>query len=154
MNRTFGGVSVFERSENEDIQKTISRAAALDLCLYVRMFGAWVLAGIAGIIASELGMFGADGPPGFALVIALGGGLLNSYRWLRIPFEIKILDDAIIPFRSLLRTTTVSPAEIKSVRAKRYALGLVDVLYRTGTVHLLSQMDGVHDLILSPQLSH
>jgi hypothetical protein len=57
-----------------------------------------------------------------------------------MPFEIKIHDDAAIPFHSLLRTTTVSPAEIKSARAKRYALGLVDDLQGRGAVHLLNQI--------------
>jgi len=117
------------------------------LIFYLLMFGAWVLAGIGGIIASALGVFGPDGPPVIAFVVLFGIALFNSYMWLRIPFEIKILDNTIIEFRSLLRRTTVSPTDIKSVRAKRYALGLVDVLHEGGTVHLLSQMDGFHDFI-------
>jgi hypothetical protein len=64
-----------------------------------------------------------------------------------MPFEIKIHDDATIPFHSLLRTTAVSPAEIKSARAKRYALGLVDVLQARGAVHLVNQMHGFHDFL-------
>ena len=60
--------------------------------------------------------------------MALGGGLLNSCMWLRMSFEIKIHDDATIPFHSLVRTTTVSPAEVNSARAKQHALGLGDVL--------------------------
>jgi hypothetical protein len=67
--------------------------------------------------------------------------------WLRIAFEIRIRDDAKIEFRSIFRTTVVSPAEIKSVQAKRYALGFVDIVHLKGTVHLLSQMDGFHEFI-------
>ena|GEM_PF-467510 len=117
------------------------------LIMYLFFFGLWVLGGAGGIIAAVLGVFGADGPPAFAFAIALAGGLFNSYMWLRVPFEIRILDDTSVQFRSLLRKTTVSPADIKSVRAKRYALGLVDVLHGGGTVHLLNQMDGFHDFV-------
>jgi len=94
------------------------------LILYLFMFSVWVLAGVVGIIAAASGMLGSDGPPGWVFVIVLGFGLFNSYMWLRIPFEIKILDDTTIEFRSLFRKTAVSPVEIKSVRAKRYALGI------------------------------
>ena len=67
--------------------------------------------------------------------------------WLRFPFEIKLRDDAIVEFRSVFRRITVSPVEIKSVRAKPYALDFVDVVLQGGTVHLLSQMDGFHEFI-------
>jgi hypothetical protein len=67
--------------------------------------------------------------------------------WLRMPFEIKIHDDNMIEFRSVLRTTTISPVDIKPVRAKPCALGFVDVVHQKGRVHLLSQMDGFHDFI-------
>ena len=63
------------------------------------------------------------------------------------PFEIKLRDDSIIEFRSVFRRTTISPMEVKSVRAKPYALGFVDVVHQGGTVHLLNQMDGFHDFI-------
>lgn len=92
-------------------------------------------------------MFGADGPPAWVFVIVLAFGLFNAYMWLRIPFEIKTLDNATIEFRSLLRKTDVSVAEIRSVRAKRCALGFVDVVHGRGTVHLLSQMEGFHDFV-------
>jgi hypothetical protein len=67
-------------------------------------------------------------------------------------FAIKIHDDATIPFHSLVRTTTVSPAEIKSARAKRHALGLGDVLQGRAAVHLLNQIHGFHDFL--SQVSH
>ncbi len=102
------------------------------LIFYLLIFGAWVLKGIGGVIASALGMFGADGPPVIVFVVFLAIGLFNSYMWLRIPFEIRVLDSTDIEFRSLFRRTSVSPTDIRSVRAKRYALGLVDVLHGGG----------------------
>ncbi len=117
------------------------------LIFYLFIFAAFVLGGVVGIIVAALGMFGSDGPSAWVFVIVLAFGLFNGYMWLRIPFEIRILDDDTIEFRSLLRKRTVSPAEIKSVRAKRYGIGFVDVAYGKGTVHLLSQMDGFHEFV-------
>ena len=105
------------------------------------------LAGIAGIVATALGKLGPAGPPVWVFILWLGWLSFMSYMWLRFPFEIRIRDDAKIEFRSLFRTTIISPTEIKFVRAKRYALGFVDVVHQSGTVHLLNQMDGFHDFI-------
>jgi hypothetical protein len=103
-------------------------------------------AGVIGIIVGAIRL-GSDGPPVWACVIWLCGALFVPYMWLRMPFEIKIHDDNMIEFRSVLRTTTISPVDIKSVRAKPWALGFVDVVHQKGRVHLLSQMDGFHDFI-------
>lgn len=117
------------------------------LVFYLLILAAWVFAGLTGIILGAMAKFGSDGPPAWAFIIWLCGALFVAYMWLRIPFEIKIHDDNMIEFRSVLRRTTVSPHEIKSVRAKRYALGFIDVVHQGGTVHLLSQMDGFHEFI-------
>jgi hypothetical protein len=77
----------------------------------------------------------------------IGCRALHVVYVVRIPFEIKVRDDAMIEFRSVLGRTTISPGAIKSVRAKSYALGFIDVVHGGGTVHLLSQMDGFHDFI-------
>ena len=111
------------------------------------MLVAWVFAGVIGIIVGTLAKLGLDSPPVWVFVIWFCIALFVAYMWLRIPFEIKIHDDTMIEFRSVLRRTIISPLEIKSVRAKRYALGFIDVVHRGGTVHLLSQMDGFHEFI-------
>jgi len=117
------------------------------LVFYLLMLAAWVFAGVIGIVIGALGKLGSDGPPVWVFVICLCAGLFVAYMWLRIPFEIKIHDDTMIEFRSVLRRTIISPAEIKSVRAKRYTLGFIDVVHRGGTVHLHTQMDGFHEFI-------
>jgi ATP-dependent 26S proteasome regulatory subunit len=53
----------------------------------------------------------------------------------------------MIEFRSVVGKTVVPVAEIKAVRAKRYALGFVDVRHARGTIHLINQMDGFHDFV-------
>jgi hypothetical protein len=117
------------------------------LVFYLVMFAAWIFAGVIAIIVGAVGKLGRNGPPVWIFVIWLGAASLISYFWLRIPFEIRIRDDSSIEFRSLLQRTIISPSEIKSVRAKPYELGFVDVVHNRGTVHLLSQMDGFHEFI-------
>lgn len=117
------------------------------LVFYLVMFAAWIFAGVIAIIVGAVGKLGRNGPPVWIFVIWLGAASLISYFWLRIPFEIRIRDDSSIEFRSLLQRTIISPSEIKSVRAKPYELGFVDVVHNRGTVHLLSQMDEFHEFI-------
>jgi hypothetical protein len=117
------------------------------LVFYLFMLAAWVFAGLIGIILEVMAKFGSDGSPVWVFVIWFCVALFVAYMWLRIPFEIKIHDDAMIEFRSVLGRTIISPVEIKSVRAKPYALGLVDIVHQKGKVHLLSQMDGFHDFL-------
>ena len=121
------------------------------LIFFLLMVAAWVFAPVIGIVVGLAGKFGSDGPPAWIFLIILVGGLFTAYMWLRIPFEIKMRDDGLIEFHSVLRRTTISSVEIKSVRAKPYALGFVDVVHRTGTVHLVSQMDGFHNFISTIQ---
>jgi hypothetical protein len=117
------------------------------LVFYLLMLAASVVAGFTGIIVGVVGRPNLDGPPEWIFVIFLGFALLIAYMCLRIPFEIKVRDDTAIEFRSVLRRITISPVEIKSVRAKPYALGFIDVVHVRDMVHLSNQMDGFHELI-------
>ena len=117
------------------------------LIFYLLMFGVWTVVPAILIVVGAIWSLGSDAPPIWIFLICLCFGCFLSYMWLRIPFEITVRDDSNIEFRSLFRRTVVSPREIKSVRAKRYSIGLVDVAHERGTVHLLNQMDGFHDFI-------
>jgi hypothetical protein len=119
------------------------------LVFYLLMFAAWVFIGVVGVVVGAVGKLGSDGPPAWVFVIVLGVALFTAYMWLRFPFEIRVPDDTVIEFRSVFRRIAVSPMEIKSVRAKSYALGFVDVVHQRGTVHLLNQMDGFHDFLFT-----
>jgi len=113
------------------------------LVFYLLMFSMFPLAGIIGIVLRP------DGPPVWVFVIVLGIGLFQAYMWLRFPFEISVRDDNMIEFRSIFRRVTLSPSQIKTVRAKRYALGFVDVIHERGKVHLINQMEGFHEFLTS-----
>ena len=117
------------------------------LIFYLVVLAVLVSVGIVGIVVGAIGKLGSEGPPVWIFVILLGFALFNAYMWLSFPFEIKVRDDSFIEFRSVFRRTTISPMEVKSVRAKPYALGFVDVVHQGGTVHLLNQMDGFHDFL-------
>ena|SRR2546423_5572266 len=119
------------------------------LVFHLLMLAALVFAGIIGSITGAAGKLGPDGPPAGVFLVFLVVPLFTAYMCLRIPFEIKMRDDGLIEFRSVLRRTTIPLVGIKSVRAKPYVLGFVDVVHNTGTVHLLSQMDGFHDFVLT-----
>jgi hypothetical protein len=133
------------RGSQMKVYKLYLAKPLLLFCLF--MLGVWIFGSLVGIIVAVLGKFGPDGPPAWVFLIVLGFALFNSYMWLRFPFEIKVCDDSTIEFRSIFRRTSVSPMTVKSVRAKSYALGFVDVAHQGGTVHLLNQMDGFHDFI-------
>jgi hypothetical protein len=117
------------------------------LIFYMLIFGVWTVVPAILIIVGAIWNLGSGAPPIWIFLIWLCFGCFLSYMWLRIPFEIRVRDDSKIEFRSLFRTTVVSPPDIMSVRAKRYSIGLVDVAHTRGTVHLLNQMDGFHDFI-------
>jgi hypothetical protein len=122
------------------------------LLLYLVMAAAWPMIGIFGIALAISGAFGPDRDVAwtviFGFVIVLGIGLFISYSWLSFPYEIRA-NEGVIEFRSVVRKSVVPVAEIKSVRAKPYALGFVDVRHGRGTVHLISQMDGFHDFVFT-----
>ena len=117
------------------------------LALYLALPAVWALGAVIAIIAALAGKFGPNGPPGWLFVPILLFGLFYAYFFWRIPFKITCQDDDVIEFRSVFRRIVVSPIEIKSVRAKRYMPGFVDVVHRDGTIHLVSQIDGFHDFI-------
>ncbi len=116
------------------------------LIVYLLVILSWPLIGVIGIAAAAFGAFGPDRSAAWLLVVVLGIGLFSSYTWLRFPFEIRV-NDGMIEFRSVVRKTFVPVADIKSMRAKRYTLGFVDVRHAGGTVHLINQMDGFHEFV-------
>jgi hypothetical protein len=115
---------------------------------YLVLFIALPLAlAVVGTCAG-LGLFGSDGPPAIAFLIGLPVALYASYTYLRIPFEIQVENDTAT-FRSVLRKRAVPLVEISSIRANRFSVGFLDIKYRSGTFHLVNQMDGFHDFIFA-----
>jgi len=127
----------------------LSKSVSVFLLLVIL---AWPLLGVIGIVAALVGSSDGYGAA-WAFVFVLAIGLTIAYGWLRIPFEIRV-DDTTATFRSVLGKTVVPLVQIRSLRAKPLALGFVDLRHETGTLHLVSQMTGFHDFVLSVKSSN
>jgi hypothetical protein len=89
-----------------------------------------------------------EGLPGLLFVIFWTGALSWTwYAYLRIPFEITVDETGRVLFRSLIRQESLDTADILSIKAPMFSPGFVDVRHRGGTIHMMSRMDGFHDLI-------
>lgn len=117
------------------------------VAIYVGVPALFILAGLICFGAALAGKFGTDGPPAWVFVFVVAFGIVNGYMWVRFPYLITVQEDGTIQFRSIFRTTTISPLEIKSIQAKPYTLGFIDIAHQRGSVHLLSQFDGLHELL-------
>lgn len=69
------------------------------------------------------------------------------YVYLRVPFEIKMLDDNSLEFRGILGRTTVSPQDIKSIKAEPLSVGFLNLKYTKGNIRLHNRMTGLYELI-------
>jgi len=122
----------------------LSRVVCWYYLIFVGVF--FVVSLVLGTYA-VLGHWEQSGPPWwiFSLPVLVAGYWL---LWmLRVPFEIGILDDGMIEFRSLLGKNRVQAREIESVKARRAALGLADVRCTSRKFHLLLQIDGLHEFL-------
>jgi hypothetical protein len=89
-----------------------------------------------------------EGLPGLLFVIFWTVALSWTwYAYLRIPFEITVDETGRVLFRSPIRQESLDAADILSIKAPMFSPGFVDVRHRGGTIHMMSRMDGFHDLI-------
>jgi len=89
-----------------------------------------------------------EGLPGLLFAFFWTGALSWTwYAYLRIPVEISIDETSQVHFRSLIRRQTLNMVDILSIKAPMLSPGFVDVRHRGGMIHLMSRMDGFHDLI-------
>jgi hypothetical protein len=77
---------------------------------------------------------------GLMAVILLGG-------YGRVPFEVRILPDRSVEFRSLLKRTVIRAEEIVAIDARVYRGGLVLLAHRRGVILLTRMLDEFPDLI-------
>ncbi len=113
------------------------------------MFVIMTIFGIVITISPIIGsnFFGPDGPPWPIGIVWLVVLVWVWYAFLRIPFEIRVLDDNNIEFKSLLKRTTISPMEIKSLKAWSISIGFLRLKHSKGTIHLLNQIDDFHEFV-------
>lgn len=84
------------------------------------------------------------------LFLALFWAGMSSWAWyssLCYPVEITVEETGRVHFRSPIRRQSLDATDILSIKTRRLGLGVVDLRHRGGTIHLISSMDGFHDLI-------
>jgi hypothetical protein len=69
--------------------------------------------------------------------------MFGWYQYLTMPFEITVTDDQI-EFRSILKKTTVSPKDIKSIKSFG---GVAKIKHVQGSLTLYTYMNGFHEFI-------
>ena len=114
---------------------------------YFFAMGMMTLGGVLLLIATLFRSNSSDLPPGWFVILWLSILGWVWYAFLRIPFEIRLLDNHSVEFRSLLRRAVVFPHEVGSIKAIPWSIGFVNVKYARGTIHLVNQIDGFHDLV-------
>ncbi len=68
-------------------------------------------------------------------------------NFLRVAYEIVMRDDDLIAFRSLIGTTMIRPAEIRSIEPSSMTFGCLVVRHDRGHIHLVHQMDGFSEFV-------
>jgi hypothetical protein len=101
-----------------------------------------------GLFMAFLGFRGGN-PPGVSDVALLWLGLLAWiwYLFLRIPFEIRLRDDNVLEFVSVIRTTVVAPRDLVSIKGMPWHLGFIKVKHTGGAIRLICQITGLYELI-------
>jgi hypothetical protein len=69
------------------------------------------------------------------------------YFYLRIPFEIRLRDDNVLEFVSVIKTTVVAPRDLISIKGALLNLGFIKVKHTGGSIRLICQITGLYELI-------
>jgi hypothetical protein len=103
---------------------------ALNFLVALVAAGVWFLVGGPGAL--------------LALLALIGLGLL-AFGW--VPFEVRLLPDDQVEFRSLARRTVVPAREIVSIDSRLYRRGLIEVRHRRGIIMLARSFEELPDLL-------
>lgn len=89
----------------------------------------------------------AGGPPAWFMFLWLGMLAWVWYAYLSVPYRIVVRDDHSLEFQSLLGCTTLNPHDLVSIRGVFLSPGFIKVKHTRGTLLLMGQMTGLHELI-------
>ena len=112
------------------------------------MLGIFAVVGlvlVSGILISAEG----NGPPRVFGIFWLAMVGWNWYWILSFPHRITVSETGEIIFVSLLRRTSVSGREIKSIKPDRGQFGFLLVRTASCKIRILNQFDGFHDFIIN-----
>lgn len=69
------------------------------------------------------------------------------YVYARIPVAITWRDEGVLEFKGLIATTAVPVADLMAIKATPLSWGFITITYRGGSLRLLCQITGLHELI-------
>jgi hypothetical protein len=69
------------------------------------------------------------------------------YLYLKIPFEIRLRDDNVLEFVSVIQTTVVAPRDLISIKGMPWHLGFIKVKHTGGSLRLICQITGLYEVI-------
>jgi hypothetical protein len=124
--------------------------------LKVMIFGMLGLFTIVGLLLVSGVFFSGEGngPPRLFGILWLGMVGWNWYWILSFPHKITVSETGEITFVGLLRSRSVSGAEIKSIKADRGQLGFLVVRTANRKIRLVNQFDGFHDFIINLKVTN
>jgi hypothetical protein len=131
-----------------DIASMKTYRIARPVLLFTYTILALMILGGAVFLALFLYTGKPEGLPGLLFAFFWTGALSWTwYAYLRIPVEISIDETSRVHCRSLIKRHSLSVGDILSIKAPMLSPGFVNVRHRGGMIHLMSRMDGFHDLI-------
>jgi hypothetical protein len=112
----------------------------------------YVLLGFLTLIAVFVGYQGfvqPEAPKALALMEIVWLVILAGvwFFYLRIPMTITWRDEAVLEFKSPIRTTEVPVADLIAIKAMPLSWGFIRITYNGGSVRLINQITGLYELI-------
>jgi hypothetical protein len=109
------------------------------------MFGIFVLSGISMLTVA---LASGKGPPVPFAFLWLFAALFMGYQIFSTTHKILVHEQtAEVEFVSLLSTRRVRVMEVVSIKPVRGQIGFLTVTLRSGSLRLLNQFDGFHELL-------
>jgi hypothetical protein len=91
----------------------------------------------------------SDGPPVLAGLVPAAAGAFSWLRMARMPQRIIRHADGRIELECQIRRVVLTPREIVSIRPDRGHFGFLVLKHDSGTLRLLNQFTGFHELLTS-----
>jgi hypothetical protein len=110
----------------------------------------WVTPGLfvlVGAFMLYLGIAHSTDPPALAALWPLALGGFIWWRNARMPQRIVRHPDGRIEFECPIRRVILTPREIVSIRPDRRQFGFLVIKHDSGTLRLLNQFTGFHELL-------
>jgi hypothetical protein len=113
------------------------------------IYGLLGFVSLIGVMAVFQGFKGGVGqfPVQLFFIVWLGVLAWVWYVYARIPVAITWRDEGVLEFKSLIATTAVPVEDVIAIKATPLSWGFIKITYQGGSLRLLCQITGLHELI-------